>query len=224
MPLRLFDDCISAFERFGRALNDVSAFVLLALPPAAILLFFVLRLTVRRARGLPRGWAMPFCDACLLALTALFLIGGERETLLSFLALALADRAACTLLYALLFVPLRREKRSKKEKRKPRAEEFFDLQGEEPSLSEQPNKPAMVRCYAEEDRVSVEKDVRLGHIFSVLERLKDLPLGAGDRLETEKFREMLEVYRAKGDLTAKEVETLNDILASLLKMMAKYDV
>ena len=148
----------------------------------------------------------------------------ERETLLSFLALALADRAACTLLYALLFVPLRREKRSKKEKRKPRAEEFFDLQGEGPSLSEQPNKPAMVRCYAEEDRVSVEKDVRLGHIFSVLERLKDLPLGAGDRLETEKFREMLEVYRAKGDLTAKEAETLNDILASLLKMMAKYDV
>ena len=84
--------------------------------------------------------------------------------------------------------------------------------------------PAMVRCFAEEPArpVVVEKDVRLGHIFSTLERLRDLPLSAGDRLEAQKTEELLTVYRAKGTLTSAEAETLNDILAALLKMMAKY--
>ena len=36
--------------------------------------------------------------------------------------------------------------------------------------------------------------------------------------------ELLQIYRNKGKLSAKECETLNDMLAALLKMMAKYDV
>lgn len=75
---------------------------------------------------------------------------------------------------------------------------------------------------AREGSVVVERDVRLGHIFSALERLRDLPLSAGDRLEAQKTEELLTVYRAKGALSAAEAETLNDILAALLKMMAKY--
>ena len=97
--------------------------------------------------------------------------------------------------------------------------------GEEGVASLRPA-PAMVRCFAEEPPerrpVVVEKDVRLGHIFSTLERLRDLPLSAGDRLEAQKTEELLTVYRAKGALTSAEAETLNDILAALLKMMAKY--
>lgn len=97
--------------------------------------------------------------------------------------------------------------------------------GEEGAASLRPA-PAMVRCFAEEPPerrpVVVEKDVRLGHIFSTLERLRDLPLSAGDRLEAQKTEELLTVYRAKGALTSAEAETLNDILAALLKMMAKY--
>lgn len=75
---------------------------------------------------------------------------------------------------------------------------------------------------AREGSVVVERDVRLGHIFTALERLRDLPLSAGDRLEAQKTEELLTVYRAKGALSAAEAETLNDILAALLKMMAKY--
>ena len=58
----------------------------------------------------------------------------------------------------------------------------------------------------------------------VAERLKELPLGAGDRLEAEKMSELLNIYHGKGDLAPAESQTLNDILAALLKMMAKYDV
>ena len=84
--------------------------------------------------------------------------------------------------------------------------------------------PAKVLCCEEreERETEVEKDVRLGHIFGVLERLKQLPLSPGDRLEAEKAQQLLTAYRAKRTLCAKEAETLNDILAALLKMMAKY--
>ena len=47
-------------------------------------------------------------------------------------------------------------------------------------------------------------------------------LSPGDRLEAEKAQQLLTAYRAKRTLCAKEAETLNDILAALLKMMAKY--
>ncbi|PWM52541.1 MAG: hypothetical protein DBX39_00140, partial [Bacillota bacterium] len=85
--------------------------------------------------------------------------------------------------------------------------------------------PRMVRCFERSDPgIVVEQDVRLGHIFSVLDRLKNLPLGAGDRLEAQKYEDLLSVYRNKGNLSSAEAQTLNDILASLLKMMAKYGV
>lgn len=84
--------------------------------------------------------------------------------------------------------------------------------------------PPKVRCFTDEGKLEVEKDVRLGHIQSVLERLKAMPLGAGDRLEAEKMGELLSVYRTKGELSAQEAAALNDILAALLKMMAKYDL
>ena len=81
--------------------------------------------------------------------------------------------------------------------------------------------PAKVLC-CEERETEGEKDVRLGHIIGVMERLKQLPLSPGDRLEAEKAQQLLTAYRAKRTLCAKEAETLNDILAALLKMMAKY--
>ena len=61
-------------------------------------------------------------------------------------------------------------------------------------------------------------------IFSVVERLKGVSLGAGDRLEVQKYEDLLTVYKSKNALSSEEAQTLNDILASLLKMMAKYDL
>ena len=64
-----------------------------------------------------------------------------------------------------------------------------------------------------------------GRLFSAaLERLRSLPLGAGDRLETDVIRNMLNVYAAKGVLSAEETRALNNYLATLLKLMSKYSV
>ena len=81
-----------------------------------------------------------------------------------------------------------------------------------------------MRCFSDDDRVTLEKDVRLGHVSAALERLLSLPLGAGDRLEAQKMSDLLAVYRAKGELSGREADALNDVLAAVLKMMAKYDV
>ena len=67
-------------------------------------------------------------------------------------------------------------------------------------------------------------DVRLEHVFQVLKKLQNMKLSAGDRLETDVIRNMLNVYAAKGVLSAEETRALNNYLATLLKLMSKYSV
>ncbi len=224
-----FDDFLSLFESVGGLFSDALAFVLLLLPAAAFLVFFLLRIFWRRIRCLPRAWYPLFCDICLLIFLALFLTGGNREQIYLVAALVFAEKAATILLYGLLFIPFPRKKSKlpgKKRKQKfaaKMAEECVEIPAA-PIDQDVPARPPMVRCFAGAEPVRIEKDVRLDHIYSVLERLKEMPLRPGDRLEAQKTGEMLDVYRAKGELSAEEADTLNDILASLLKMMAKYDM
>lgn len=166
-------------------------------------------------------------------------------------ALALAMFAPCLAAYGALCL-FGRQKRAKISKKKRRAlsdigeeevlpdDEKQDAKGEmlpesgDMKANKVPfgafggaQKPRLVRCFGEPDAQTQAhpiKDVRLDYVLSVAQRLKDMPLGAGDRLEAEKMEELLRIYRDKGTLTPAEGETLNDILAALLKMMAKYDV
>lgn len=71
---------------------------------------------------------------------------------------------------------------------------------------------------------SENADVQLGHVFQVLKKLQSMKLSAGDRLETDVIRNMLNVYQAKGALSAEETRALNNYLATLLKLMSKYSV
>lgn len=64
----------------------------------------------------------------------------------------------------------------------------------------------------------------LNHVRDMLGKLKTTPLTPGDRLEAEGISRMLTLYATKNRLTAKEVRELNDCLASILKMIAKYGV
>ena len=61
------------------------------------------------------------------------------------------------------------------------------------------------------------------HAFDVAERLKSCALSGSDRLETDNIEITLQMYRAKGILTDKEMRSLNDCLAMLLKLTAKYE-
>lgn len=214
----------AAVRAAGRALLcDASALILLAFPLAAFVVFALLC----RFRTAPRGAYLALSSACAALFAALFPAAGEPAV--PALCVALAAWAVYALLFCVLLFIRRRKRRPERRKGPSRAgeeEEEERTEGQEgtPRLSAPvPELPRKVRCFAQGGRVVVGEDVRLGHAFSVLERLLSLPLGAGDRLEAQKAEDLLSVYRGKGELSAEEARALNDVLASLLKMLAKYE-
>ena len=211
-------------EETAAACGDGVLLALLAAPPLLFLLAFALRLCIPRLRALPLRPLQAAADVCLLLYLCLCLLHPQlRPRLYAAAALILLEKLALCALLTLLRLPGRKKGRSPRPAAPP-------LQAEPAASPLQPppppaeGMPAKVLCCEgqEERETEVEKDVRLGHIFGVLERLKQLPLSPGDRLEAEKAQQLLAAYRAKRTLCAKEAETLNDILAALLKMMAKY--
>ena len=224
MSLQIFERIVGFFGDAGGAFCDISVLILLLLPLATFAVYFPLLLCIGKVRQTSRVWYLVGGDVCLFLLLALYLCRGDLQDAAPVLALFLCAKVVYLLLYgAVCLVPAQKREKAKKKPRLPAAEEEEELFA--PPVSESdPPRPQKVRCYSEGARVCVDKDVRLEHIFSVLERLKEMPLGAGDRLEAQKMEEMLRVYRAKTELSAAEADALNDILASLLKMMAKYDL
>lgn len=214
----------AAVRAAGRALLcDAFALILLAFPLAAFVVFALLC----RFRTAPRGAYLALSSACAALFAALFPAAGEPAE--PALCVALAAWAVYALLFCVLLF-IRRRKHRPERRKKPffarDEDEGERTEGQEgtPRLSAPvPELPRKVRCFAQGGRVVVGEDVRLGHAFSVLERLLSLPLGAGDRLEAQKAEDLLSVYRGKGELSAEEARALNDVLASLLKMLAKYE-
>lgn len=225
MSLHVFERMLGLFRGAGEAFCDASVLALLLLPAGVFLPAFFLYLFCKKVRPRTKAWYPILGDVCLFLLLALFLVGGDAEDIFPLLALLLCAKAAYLILFgALCLIPA--EKRPKKARKRAAAEEKRAeiTEAAPPERLPEPPRPQKVRCFTDGACVRVDKDVRLDHISSVLERLKELPLGAGDRLETQKIEELFGVYRAKGELSAEEADTLNDILASLLKMMAKYDM
>lgn len=225
MSLQVFERMLGLFRGAGEAFCDASVLALLLLPAVVFLPAFFLYLFCKKFRPRTKAWYPILGDVCLFLLLALFLVGGDAEDVFPVLALLLCAKAAYLLLFgALCLIPA--EKRPKQpKKRTPAEEEWSEItESAPPERRPESCRPQKIRCFTDGACVRVDKDVRLDHIASVLERLKELPLGAGDRLETQKIEELFGVYRAKGELSAKEADTLNDVLASLLKMMAKYDL
>ncbi len=217
---------------------EIAALCLFAAPALWFVLSFLVALFRRRAACPARNSFYLASDIFLIAFCAFGILwqGEDLVGVLSVCAFMLAGKAVCLAL-GCLYVPLSREKKQKKCRRAERAKKYLEEAAEENDFSRS-GKPKKVCCFAEEaseppaPSFSAERaapppapnDVRLDYVFSVAERLRSLPLGAGDRLEAEKMNELLSVYKNKGTLSPKESETLNDILASLLKMMAKYDI
>ena len=225
MSLQIFERIVGFFGDAGGAFCDISVLILLLLPLATFAAYFPLLLCIGKVRQTSRVWYLVGGDVCLFLLLALYLCRGDLQDAAPVLALFLCAKVVYLLLYgAVCLVPAQKREKTKKKPRLPAAAEEEEFFVPPPVSESDPPRPQKVRCFSESARVCVDKDVRLEHIFSVLERLKEMPLGAGDRLEAQKMEEMLRVYRAKAELSAAEADAINDILASLLKMMAKYDL
>lgn len=73
----------------------------------------------------------------------------------------------------------------------------------------------------EKTRSEEESGLRLDHALSLLEKLKKCSLSPSDRLEVDSLGRKLESCRGRA-LTEEELRSVNDCLASTLKLTAKY--
>ena len=222
--------------------KDAAYLFLFFAPFAAFFAAFFVYLFKKGLRVRSKSWFLYLAGAFSFASSA-FSVFAFGAAAVYGAAASLLQFALCVALYGVLAL-LCRDKKPKARKRRKAVPEAYFTDDEEPPLPASAEKPRIVRCFSGGAAESggekspprafrsfgpaaparPAKDVRLDYVLSVAERLKELPLGAGDRLEAEKMSELLNIYHGKGDLAPAESQTLNDILAALLKMMAKYDV
>ena len=203
-------------QKFIDLLAKIPDWVLLYVIPAAILLIAVGFVFVKK-----RGWY--FC-AAILPVAAGFLTAYAKSPSLSFAYLAL--EAAVTAVCALFFlIPV--PERERGNRHQSRAERIYQKFHEE--LTEKPYiprsaMPPKVCCFEEDaDATVTESGMSLDYADSLLEKLGAKDLSAGDRLEAEELSRRLSLYREK-PLNASERNSLNDCLASILKLTAKYQL
>ena len=208
--MRSVSEAVYSFVRMAGERIGGFAFLLPAAAFALGIILFFVRLCLPSRRTF--RFYTPLSDVLVLLFAAAVLAGSGD--LLPSLALACAAKAVCVPLSALLGMPMR-----------PRRREVTVYEEELPEEPAEPAplRPAKVCCFDGEERVLVDRDVRLSHINALLERLRGMKLGAGDRLETEKAADLLSVYGGKVSLSAAEADALNDLMASLLKMLARYE-
>ena len=133
--------------------------------------------------------------------------------------------AALTAVLSLLFLipaPKRRKKG------KAREEQIIDKFREELTENSYRNgvrMPPKVCCFEKEESGATAKEygVSLSYADTLLKKLRSKKLKAGDRLETEELLRRLDCYREK-PLDEGERSSLNDCLASILKLTAKYQL
>ncbi len=174
--------------------------------------------------------------ACALVLAIVFALCGLRKIYpfaaagLALLgaALAAAKNAAFGLVYCgiscalyllfALFLLLPAVKKKKRESREERVYRKFHTQLETPSAA--PDLPPKVCCY-EEPSTAEESGMRLSYVTTLIAKLKNCKLVPSDRLELEALGHSVDACRGRA-LTGEELSSLNDCLAAVLKLTAKY--
>lgn len=154
----------------------------------------------------------PFAAAGLALLGAS--LAAAKDAAFGFVYCGLA--CAVYLLFALLlFLPAVKRK---KESREERVYRKFHTELETPPV--QPDLPPKVCCY-EEPATAEESGMRLSYVTTLIAKLKNCKLVPSDRLELEALGHSVDACRGRA-LTGEELSSLNDCLASVLKLTAKY--
>ena len=177
--------------------------------------------------------------ALVAALAVLFTVVGGRKAYAP-LSLAVgaagvffvccAENATIGLIYAALFLfvaglfsllflipcPLKKRAEGREDRRRARDEAIYQTFREELELPEE-NVPAGEKPLA----TAEECGTCLSHVTALLAKLKKEKLSPADRLEIEALTRTVEGYRGKA-LSEKELHLVNDCLATVLKLTAKY--
>lgn len=235
MSTEILEKIADAAEKAGGGFHDAWALLLLIAPFALFIGYVIVYFSNKNARGKGKAAFLAFCDVCVFAFAGLAVCAfapSDAVRAVIYIGVALSEKAVLLVLYgALSLFPKNRPVPKERKQRLPEGE-YIDMSDEFPPAAAafKTPEPKKVRCFTDpeftlnDDCEAYASDVRLDHIFSVIERLKGVSLGAGDRLEVQKYEDLLTVYKNKNALSSEEAQTLNDILASLLKMMAKYDL
>lgn len=157
---------------------------------------------------------------CAVALggAGFFLVCCARDITVAFEYAAIFG--ALSGLLALLFLipcPFAKKKGSREEKRKARDEAIYAQFREELPLPADENGAESEVPLA----TAEECGTCLSHVTGLLVKLKREKLSPADRLETEALARTVEGYRGKA-LSEKDLRLINDCLATVLKLTAKY--
>ncbi len=146
----------------------------------------------------------------------------QTTVALCYLALYLV---LCGILRVLICIPspVGRKKRGKREERIYK--KFYEPLKAEPSAPAT-GKPPKVVCYEQAPATpaastAADCGMSLGYVSGLIARLKSEQLSPTDRLETEVIERTVEGYKNR-ELTEEELGVLNDCLATVLKLTAKY--
>lgn len=162
-----------------------------------------------------------FCPAAILV-AAGFLLAYAKNSALAFVYLGLAV-ALVALLSLLFFIPHLQNKEGVKQSRIDAMYDKFHVELSEKPYAPQESMPPKVCHFDTGAATAAESGVSLAYADSLLDKLSAKNLSAGDRLEAEELSRRLALYRDK-PLTDSERATLNDCLASILKLTAKYQL
>lgn len=201
---------MNLIEKISGAVAALPDYVTLLVSPVLILAAAVVFLLLRR----PRGYltAVPV----LLALALFFgAAEGEGSAVLVYFSL---NAVWAFLWNIVLHLPAKKQKKSKADC----MYEKFHVELEAPYLPEEKKDlPPKVCCFDEERKEAQEGTQNLEYALSLGKKLKSANLSAGDRLELDALLRTLETYGNR-PMSEAEMERVNDCLASVLRLTAKY--
>ena len=195
------------FLNIVKLFSHIPAWVPLLLLPALLFALAVL-LFLTGGRG---AYAPAACVLVALG-TAFFACIGEGSAVLVYAALFAAE-AGILRLALCLPRPARRTKGSREERI---YQKFRGAPLAPPPAPE--GQPAKVCCFEE---TPSEQPPELEHALSLLAKLRRRKLASADRLEADVLQRTLSALGNR-PLTPSEKDTVNDCLASVLKLTAKY--
>ena len=161
------------------------------------------------------------CPALVVAFAVLFTAVGGRK---AYAPLALAVGAAGVFFVCCaesatvgaIYAALKKRAEGREDRRRARDEAIYNTFREELELPEE-------GAQAGEEPLATAEECGtcLSHVTALLAKLKKEKLSPADRLEIEALTRTVEGYRGKA-LSEKELHLVNDCLATVLKLTAKY--
>ena len=203
---------MKAFQTVVRGLAAVPAWIPLLLYPAVLIVYTVLVLVLGGRKTYP--YVAVALGAAAFTLLCCKSFSGE-----AFVFLGLYSALAAVLKLFFFIPPVKRKRRPRVSKDERIYQKFHAELAEKPARQ---GPPKICRFEEPEPVVSAQECGRQRrYADELLSRLKKASLNASDRLEAEVIGRSLGAYRSK-KLTEEEIRALNDCLASLLKLTAKY--